>query len=326
MRWWVWRWTAAARLLIALVVLLQVPAVARAETQVSPGVQVGMYHLILGETQDHKLTVQENVILDNARTEAISLKEPLRLYLPAGAAGPQVKSSLQTAINNGVVEISGELPPGNSAVAYSYELTSDTPHFDLSRQVGLDVGQIYLFTPGNGGFSIFGDQVADLGLAQVNGQEYHVFATGKVTAGSQVQMLATAGAGGGSSSAPGGPVPESSPKFHNQSHIRFWNQSPFAGINAHLFLAIVIAVPVAILVYYLRSRRRQAPGGAAGTADDEQVFQRLRAREKVLLEHLAELEDKLSRQELDQVEYERLREIYRKKLVEVKLHLRQFAG
>lgn len=314
----------ATWLLLALAVLLQVPGMAKAEEQVPPGVQVGMYHLLVGAPQDNRIAVQENVILSNPGAQPLTLKGPLRLHLPEGVTKVQVNSRLQAAFKDGAVEISGEIPPGTTPVAFSYELTSDNPHFDLSREAGLEAGQIFLFTPGDGSISISGDQVADLGVAQVGGREFRVFAAEGVTAGSQVRMLATVGAGGGAA-APGGRVPKSSPSFHNPSHIRFWYQSPFAGINAHLFLAIVIAVPVALLIYHLRSRRRASEAGAS-PVDDEQVFQRLRAREKVLLERLAELEDRFSRQEVGQDEYERLREIYRKKLVEVKLHLRQFAG
>lgn len=314
----------AASWLLALIVGLQVPGVASAQEQVLAGVQVGMYHILVGEPQDNRLTVQENVVLDNPGTKPVTLKEPLRLYLPATAVKAQVNGSLPAVLNDGAIQISGELPPGTSSVAYSYELVSDNPHFDLSREAGLEAGQVFLFTPSNGTITISGDQIADLGLAQVGGQEYRVFAAAGVTAGSQVRMLATVGAGGAAGT-PAGKVPESSPRFHNPSHIRFWYQSPFAGINAHLFLAIVIAVPLVLLIYYLRSRRR-VPEASAGMVDDEQVFQRLRARERILLERLAELEDKFSRQEVAQVEYEREREIYRQKLVEVKLRLRQFAG
>jgi hypothetical protein len=108
--------------------------------------------------------------------------------------------------------------------------------------------------------------------------------------------------------------------FHSAGHIRFWNTSPFAKIEPHLFLAVFFGVLSSGTYFYLKGRQKEEEG--AEHQSDEDKFQELLDRQKELLTKLAQAEQRHKAGELPQEEYQKLYRMYKEKLVKVKLQLK----
>ncbi|MHB8171991.1 MAG: hypothetical protein ACYDG6_10720 [Thermincolia bacterium] len=113
--------------------------------------------------------------------------------------------------------------------------------------------------------------------------------------------------------------------FHSPGHMQRWYKSPMGNQNPHLWTAfslILAAGLISVAVLLIRNRQKTATEAVA--ADKPAKFLAdLKAKEKRLIAKLSGLEDKLSTGEIQQEEYNRLRDEYKKTLVKVKLKLKE---
>lgn len=101
-------------------------------------------------------------------------------------------------------------------------------------------------------------------------------------------------------------------------HVQWWYQSPLAGINAHLFLVVVVGIPAVLLFYFSLKRSRQAQ-----EQDGEGSLAYWQTQEKALLRRLWEIEEQYRQRQIDDASYDKLKTSYKKRLVYVKAQLRR---
>lgn len=113
------------------------------------------------------------------------------------------------------------------------------------------------------------------------------------------------------------------PEFHNPGHIRLWNTSVFKKLDPHLFTALLVIIPIGLIAFYVIQRRKEK---MLETVDVEELaFQKLTAKQKDLLQKLADLDEKYESGQMDEEEYTTLRENYKHRLLQIKAHLQKFS-
>ncbi|KKM11281.1 hypothetical protein SY88_09440 [Clostridiales bacterium PH28_bin88] len=286
-------------------------------------ISVSMHHYILQPGSKGMLDVKEIVVVNNQGAEIAAGAGKVKFVLPEGyqdlifAGGTE---QLVEAKGQELV-VTAAVPKGESTYRFGYLLPAGAaPHFILKHRLPYPTETLFVLTPLQG-VSVSSTKLVDGGVSQE--QQARIYMADNLPAGEQVDMVVTLGAG---AAAGGVTQPPPNPKFHNPGHIRLWYQSPFKGINAHLFMVMVIGVPLAGLIYYVFKRRQMGDALKAKGDPEEEMFHRLMAREKVLLQKIGELDEKRANQEVDEDTYRQLREAYKKKLVNVKAQLKEFTG
>ncbi|MHB1421045.1 MAG: hypothetical protein ACYCX4_15945, partial [Bacillota bacterium] len=278
-------------------------------------IQVEMQHLLLTPLASGELSVEDRIVFKNTGDKSITTD--FKLSLPEGYSGLEylegIKDPSQVVNNGQELVLKQEIPPGENAIALSYKLSATNTHFLINQAINYATPTFYILTPPEGLKVVGGEALSDGGVMDINGNQYHIYAQENLKPGDIVQLAATIGDAPSSSGS--GVTRQDNPQYHNASHIRFWRQSPFAGINAHIFLVIVVAVPLAFIIYALYRRKRTSEDDGAKIDTEEQLFQKLIARQNILMDKLKELEGKKERQELDLETYQQLREAYKTKLV-----------
>lgn len=291
---------------------------------------VQLHHFVLDPGPDGSLRVEEKIVLDNPG--APLPPGSVRFHLAEGAQNVLLpgKEAGELEIRDGEVVVKGTVPAGQTSYGFEYVLPPGAPHFVLVQKSRYLTRGTYVLVPPSG-LEVRGENVEDRGVVDWGGQNMRVYAAGPVPPGGETLFAVTRGTGtggGAGKTRARGYLSRNQPvSFHNPGHIRLWYQSPFRGLDAHLFLAIVFGAPLAAAgIHFARRWKKTAVVPATGQTADEQLFQRLRIRERILLAKLVELERKHGAERLAEEEYARLREAYRRKLVQVKLQLREFAG
>lgn len=319
--------------LLAILLLAVALGVASAQAvAAAAGPTVDLHHFLLRSGAQGTLQVEERLQLNNPGASLPPGK--VRFFLPDGArdlAGLGENGS-KFEFKDGTLVFREALPPGKTIFGFSYELPlTGAPHFILRHLSDFPTALMSILVPPQGiqvqaqrqapdqGQPGVAVPLTDLGVSTYSGQQLRVYTAERLSPGQEVGLIVRVGSG----AAAGGALSRKPPvSFHNPGHIRLWYQSPFRGINAHLFLVIVFGVPLGALVYHF-VRRRKAVRKAPAESEEER-FQRLRTREKILLEKLVELERQRLEQRVDEESYRTLREALKTRLVQVKLQLRQF--
>ena len=113
--------------------------------------------------------------------------------------------------------------------------------------------------------------------------------------------------------------------FHSPGHIQRWYNSPLRNQDAHLWFAFLIILIIGIIVAagMLYRIRQQEAAKAEEANKGEKLYIEMVAKQKRLMAKIADLDEKLSKGEIQQEEYNRLRDEYKKTLVKVKLKLKE---
>ncbi|HHW06065.1 MAG TPA: hypothetical protein GXX34_00810 [Clostridia bacterium] len=303
-------------LLAALCWLLSGAAVSGAE------VQVEVNHLTLSLTQAGDLLVRERYMLEAAGEGSLVLP------LPANAVDVQPGEGMeetQVEVEEGklILHLETAAGGGGQSVNFDYyiETAGGIPHFFWERDFFYDTPTFFVMVPA-GQLRIVSDQLENQGVMPM-GETSLVIYAGAFSAGDTLKMTVVPDTMGGEN-VPGTVERESVPPFHPAGHVQRWEESAFSGIEPHLFMVVVIGVPVGLLVWYLVKRRKEAVRAKTEAEREEEVFQRYLVREKFLKEKLLELEKKKAEGTIDDEDYAQQLELYKKKLLEVKAKLKQF--
>ncbi len=120
-------------------------------------------------------------------------------------------------------------------------------------------------------------------------------------------------------------VTRTAPSFHNPGHLRMWYSSPLRSFDPHLFTAILLLILIAgIGWYFYFQMKHRASEEKVATNNDENVFQELVVKQKVILNKLLELEEMYKKGNLTDEEFEKKAVLYREHLVKVKMELQRF--
>lgn len=286
-------------------------------------VKVGVNHLSLSITADGNLHVTEQYMLQISDEDPVN---SLAFPLPLNAIDIHYGSGIDEAnveVEEGRLILNQEIPSGEATFNFHYliEPMEGAPHFFLEREFFYDTPTFFVMVPA-GQLMVAGEQLEDQGVADMGETSWSIYA-GAFSEGDILSFTVLPDVMGGERP-PGTIERESAPAFHDPGHIRMWEQSPFSGIDAHLFMILVIGVPVGILVWYLLKRRQEGLQRKTDLEREEEVFQRYLVREKFLKEKILELEKKRAEGSIDEEDYAQQMELYKKKLLEVRVKLKQF--
>lgn len=303
-------------LLAAILWLLPGNGVSAAE------VKVGVNHLSLSITAEGNLHVTEQYMLQIPEDDSI---DSLAFPLPLTAIDVHYGSGIdeeKVQVEEGRLVLNQEIPSGEATFNFHYliEPLEGAPHFFLEREFFYDTPTFFVMVPA-GQLRVAGEQLEDQGVAAMGETSWGIYA-GAFNEGDTLSFTVLPDMMG-EERPPGTIERENAPPFHSQGHIQRWEQSPFSGIDAHLFMILVIGVPVGILVWYLLKRRKEGKQKTE-LEKEEEVFQRYLVREKFLKEKLLELEKKKAEGSIDEEDYAQQLELYKKKLLEVRVKLKQF--
>lgn len=299
-------------------------------------ISVKVHHLLLSPNDDRTLNVKEQLVIYNPG-EALPEGKTVTITLPLGYRELELFHDL----NEDMVQVEEDsviikqLPAGETMIGFSYVMETfsegTAPHFIISETVNYPTQSYFVLAPAQG-MKIISSELQSGGVQNMGGMQYQFHAADNVKPGTKMEIraiisMADESAGGQDNSGGySGTVTREAPKFHTPGHIRFWKQSPFAGMDAHLFLFLVIVVPAGAIGYALYRRTQEAAELATEADEEEELFQRLVKKQKVLMNKLKELEIQHANGEVDEETYTQLREIYKKKLVKVKAKLKELAG
>lgn len=120
-------------------------------------------------------------------------------------------------------------------------------------------------------------------------------------------------------------VTRTSPSFHNPGHIRLWNESSLRSFNPHILMVVLAAIIIAALGYFLYFKRKnQIDDSIFSSEKEENEFQYLVTKKKVILNKIVQLEEDFKAGNISEVELNDQKEAYRKHLIEVKLKLKKY--
>lgn len=311
--------------LVIVLLLLSMGGQAAADT----GLEVIVSHLNLSLTAEGNLHVTEQYLIENPGDAFSGTEKPVSFSLPPDAFNVHYGGGVDEAtarVEEGLLFLEQEFPAGEINLNFHYLLPGieGTPHFFLEKTFDYATPSFFVMAPA-GQLRVASEQLEDQGIMAMGESQLHIYA-GAFEQGDVLSMMVLP-----DEMVPGATDPnnsgvvsvDSAPAFHNPGHIRLWEQSPFSGIDAHLFLVIVIGVPVGVLIWYLLKRRK----GQQSKTDlerEEEVFQRFMIREKFLKEKLVELEQQYSEGNVSEEDYKQQLELYKKKLLEVRMKLKQF--
>ncbi|GAX91377.1 hypothetical protein [Effusibacillus lacus] len=286
--------------------------------------EIEMEHLILS-VSGTEVSVLDILNVRNPSDKAVKVGQPARSGNPAADEFrydlPKGAKDLK-AMEESVKEIPAK---GETTVAYAYKIPESGGHFVLSFNRPYPVKNLNVMVPeGQSKLVVQNQQMQDNGPMSFQGRNYHVYSAASIQPGLQLDMILLPTAENTSRQGEkAGQVTRTAPAFHNPGHIRMWYQSPLREFNPHILL-IVFGSILAFAVGYYGYRKWKFASNNGWLEAEEEIFQQLYLKQKVLLNKLVELEDSYDRAELSDEDYQLRKKAYKSQLVEVKRKLLEF--
>jgi len=239
-------------------------------------------NMIVTGAEPDRLYLMEMGVVANSGDHTYTGAETLHFPLPAGAENFAPRFGfLANSVSqrpDGFV-VNGPVLPGEHQLAYSYELPASGQEVVLTRRIAYPTETFSLFVPLQDGLQVSSPQLSDDGTRDLGGQTYRVFSASHLARGEQVSM-------------------------------RFSGLPAMPGATAqrlgYLLLVAGAAISIAALVF---AWRRGATTPAAAPAAEPAA-----ARRERLLDILADLDERYEAGELDQAEYQRSRDVAKRRL------------
>lgn len=295
------------------------------------GISLEAHHFFVSPN-DQGIEVSETYVFNNTG-EAISGGDNLSLAVPEGVTevipyrGLEEEGSYR--FEDGKIVVTKDIVAGQNIFAFGYKVIKpEAAEISLKEDVDFPTGYVSIILPPHG-MEVTGEQFMDDGLQQFDqSTQYRVFSRANIKPGEELVVnMAFSGSGPEGEQAQGagtgGNVREDNPEFHSAGHIRFWRQSPFAGMNAHLFLLLAVVIPVGMIGFALYRRRKYAAETIVPTDGEEEMFQKLLKKQHSLMDKLKELEQQRADGQVEEEAYQELRDAYKKKLINIKAKIKQ---
>ncbi|OEF96093.1 hypothetical protein [Desulfuribacillus alkaliarsenatis] len=288
-------------------------------------------HLVLERQGDNIISVMDMVALKNTSNEDIisNIENPaIRIAIPEHVihltVGMQGTELPHAVVDNEVV-VDYEIPAERSMdFAINYFLSIDSEEMDFSIIRDYPIKTLNIYVPANAGFVIDSPHLTDAGAMSIEQRTYNFYTISSVEAG-QVVEATLIKRQSNQSIVTNDRIDQGYDGFHNPGHIRFWEGSPFAAMEPHLFtLIVVIIIGFAIGNYFYRWHVDDKKLKEQKKSQDDDIFIRLYKEEAVLKKKLAELQIKLDNNEIDEEEFTKRKDIFKKKLINVKLKIKEF--
>jgi len=169
--------------------------------------------------------------------------------------------------NENPAQVQLRLKPGKNEVVLSYAFSSRNNRILMNLSKNILVKRSYILVPADR-FEVIGDDVSKVQEMNMKDVLYSVYMSGSTIPSAEkniyiVQTSGTATAG----------TADTDVSFHPQWLVRFWYQSPFAGLNPHIILIVIAAA--ALFLLYLRWKNKKEGGDTvnyAGQTKKDQII------------------------------------------------------
>lgn len=317
------RKTFICLIILFLLVLASLPVMAAQQDKQNTNLKIKSHHFFIVPVDQGTIMVEEKIVLSNLGN--VNGGSLITFSLPKGFKRLELVDGLGKKYlqeKDGKLIINNSLPEDVKVIAFNYHLQSDEANFLISKKVDYSTENLYIWTLIHG-IEITGKNIENSGIQNINGSHYKVFRGQNFAPGEKLVFTAAIDWNNISSGGEGS-VTEKSPKFHSPGHIRFWKQSPFSGIDAHLLILLIIIIPAVMISYAVYSRKKYA-AETNTDEEEEELFRKLVKKQESLKRKLVEIEKQRIDNELTEENYTRLREEYKKRLIQVKIKLRELS-
>jgi len=315
-----------ALIMLAAVVFLFNGTAWAGNTTKDDKIKLEIHHLLL-TSQENTLKVKEVMRFKNTGSDTYTgvkntagQTEALQFSLPAGYRNLQVIGVPQNTVVATAQGIATTTPvsPGNLEITLLYDFPLNGGQVQLGKTVNYPTDIFYVLSP-KGDLSLDGNKtITDAGYQAMEGKQYRIFLLEKAVRDQKFTLTAAPDRVGQ------GYTPGKS-NFHSNSHISRWYNSPLAGTDPHMWVAVIIILAfagIAVAGYYLRKKQN-----AGKLQEEEEKLARLLddlvIKQKRLMTKIAALDERNENGEIAAEEYEELREQYKSRLVKIKLKIRE---
>lgn len=289
--------------------------------------EIKLNHLLLEPGQEGKLHVTEQYRVFNPG-ESVILEGGISFPLPQGAENIHYGSGVEedkTFAQGESLVFNQELPPGETTLVFHYLFDSPgEDHFHWDREFNHDIPTFFIIVPA-GILQLTGDGLHDQGITSMGGRQLHIY-DGSFKKGDKLSLVVHLGSGafqtGGMGENLGFSDRNIAPPLHSKTHVDRWNASPLRNIEPHLFMLVVVGVPLGLLGRYL-FKRGQLSEQRGFKETNSTKLDELKIKEKLLKQKLIKLEQNFAEGIVEQTEYEERLTFYKKKLIEVRLKIKE---
>ncbi|MFZ5640886.1 MAG: hypothetical protein ACOY4Q_09365 [Bacillota bacterium] len=296
------------------------------ETAKDDKIKLEIHHLLL-TSKDNTLQVKEVMRFQNTGSDiytgsknAAGQAEVLKVSLPAGYRDLQVIGVPQNTVVTTAEGITTTTPvaPGELEITLLYSFPFNGGQVELGKTVNYPTDILYVLSP-KGDLRLDGKKtIVDYDYQTMEGKQYRIFFLEKAAKNQKFSLTAEPDLVGQ------GYTPGKS-NFHSNSHLSRWYNSPLAGTDPHMWVAIIVILVFAgitVTGYYLRKKQKERK-----RIEEEEKLARLLddlvIKQKRLMTKIAALDERHEKGEVTPDEYEELREQYKSRLVKIKLKIKQ---
>ncbi len=319
-------------LLLTLTLLLSsighVDVVSAAEEQ---PLKITMENIVLDRQNDDILAVRGMIAMkNNSKDDIVStLDNPLiKFQLPANATRAEVSMQdveLQYEVVDRDIVLVYELPAERSmelSISYFIDTNQTEIDFSMGREYLTKAFSIYV--PSDAGLTLKSSRLSDSGATSMGQRTFNFYTAADIAAGELLDIKIAKGEREETVSS-NNRINQNYDGFHNPGHIRFWENSPFKNFDPHLLTFVfVVLILFSIGYYFYRWHIEEKKVKELQKTQEDDIFMRLYKEETVLKKKLAELQIMYDDGKIDEEEFQKRREIYKKKLINVKLKIKEF--
>lgn len=316
-------------LLLSIALLTAAAGASATAGTAEQGISVEIHHVLLEGRESGSVKVKEVLTVNNSLNETFTgtenidgnKKAVLKISLPAGYTDLQVEGLSQDSVitnPDGIITTS-PLVSGTNQISLFYEMPFGAENsLNFEKKVNYPTDILYLMSP-KGQLKLKSDgSIQDYGLQEFEGRSYHVLLLEKAMPEQKFGLTVSADrVAQGYSGAKSG--------FHGASHLQRWANSPLSGTDPHLWMAalgvLFFGGVTAGGLYLKKKRLRQEE--VEKEEHLSKMLDNLVIRQKRLLDKIAVLERKTETGESDSGEIAGLRDQYMKKLLKIKLKIRE---
>ena len=284
------------------------------------GVTVALRHQMITATdQVNVLSVKDTIIVNNplgsqAKETSISIGLP-KNHSQLIILSAQGEDELIT--KEGKL-IYSKIPSGNSQIEVGYLviIPDNSTRFLLSTTLDNPTAEYSILAPAEI-FNMDSNKLRAGTIQRVGDNDYQMMGASDLESGTVIEATVMQVSNGGIEAS-------YNPEFHSPGHVKFWRQSPFSGIDAHLFILLVVIIPAGLIGFAFYKRKQGNPEPPTEEDNEERLFQMLTKRNNVLQKKIKELEQQRFDGQIDDETYSQLSQAYRKRLQSVKIRLKEF--
>lgn len=280
-------------------------------------IHISSYSLILMPEKDF-LEVREIIVLENFGETYFGEENGIIFPLPSQATEFEILQGLrddEVNVTTEGVELLIPIPLGEKKFVYRYKLPNvGNDHYRLPVETTFFTRELILLAPTDAEVSA-GD-LNLLGVVQMTEElSFNQYARVNLSPGSWREVIIRTAEIGSDRITRG-----YNGAYHNPSHIRFWNGSPFRRFEPHVFIIIILLAPIILVTCYARKlwKLRKAERESELVDQEERLFQKLHLKLTLMEKKMAELESGYARGDIGRARHELMKKVLEEKMDEIR--------